>query len=75
MGESGFAERWLETGSGPGAVVRARVAQVNQAVQAAYRAWLDHATSCPTCRDGAARQCTVVQPLWDAYQAAQQAAR
>ncbi|MDX2853360.1 MULTISPECIES: hypothetical protein [Streptomycetaceae] len=74
MGESGYTERWLETGSGPGAVVRARVTQANQAVQAAYRTWLDHATECPTCRDGAARDCTVVQPLWDAYQAAQRAA-
>lgn len=74
MGEPGFAERWLDTGSGPGAVVRVRVTRVNQAVQAAYRAWLDHATSCPTCRDGGARECTVVRPLWDAYQAARQAA-
>ncbi|MEU1620030.1 hypothetical protein ABZ479_22355 [Streptomyces sp. NPDC005722] len=68
--EPGFTERWLETGSGPGAVVRARVTQVNHEAQTAYRAWLDHATSCSTCQDGAARRCTVVQPLWDAYQAA-----
>ncbi|MEU4091570.1 hypothetical protein [Streptomyces sp. NPDC026673] len=74
MGEPGFRERWLETGSGPGAVVRARVTQVNQAVQTAYRAWLDHSTSCSTCQDGSARECTVAQPLWDAYQAAQQSA-
>ncbi|MEU4098964.1 hypothetical protein [Streptomyces sp. NPDC026673] len=74
MGKPGDAERWLDTGSGPGAVVRVRVTGVNHVVQAAYRAWLDHATSCGTCRDGAAGECTVVQPLWDAYQAARQAA-
>ncbi|MFF7677656.1 hypothetical protein [Actinacidiphila glaucinigra] len=31
-GESGGTERWLETGSGPGAVVRARVTQTNQEI-------------------------------------------
>lgn len=74
MGKLGDAERWLGTGSGSGAVVRVRVTRVNQVVQAAYRAWLDHATSCGMCRDGAAGECTVVRPLWDACQAARQAA-
>jgi hypothetical protein len=63
-------ERWMDTGSGPGAMVRVHVTQADVRVRTAYRAWLDHAVACRGCQAGHGRACETARPLWAAYTAA-----
>jgi hypothetical protein len=70
--------RWLDTGSGPGAVIPTRIVTGEGASQTAYRAWLDHCGECSTCRNGADPtgdaepvRCQDGTRLWQDYRDAQ----
>jgi len=65
MSDKVTAWRWLDTGSGPGAMVPVRVAVADMAVRTAYAAWLDHAVSCDDCRTS--HPCDDAAALWSAY--------
>ncbi|MCW2870100.1 hypothetical protein [Actinacidiphila oryziradicis] len=64
--------RWLDTGSGPGAVVPTRIVTGEGASQTAYRKVLDHYDDCATCRDdaGGSARCEDGARLWQDYREA-----
>lgn len=76
---SRIEERWLDTGSGPGRMVRVRVYGSEDA-DSAYRRILEHGTACQVCRgvgeDGkTGSSCSTAQQLHRAWRTARRPKR
>ncbi|MCX4973281.1 hypothetical protein [Streptomyces sp. NBC_00620] len=67
---SGTRWEWRDSGSSSGHMQKVADSGTFNRVQAAYRAFLGHASGCGDCGHGATR-CPTADDLWRAYRAAQ----
>ncbi|MFF1640642.1 hypothetical protein ACFVXA_24025 [Streptomyces sp. NPDC058246] len=66
---SGARWQWRDSGSACGHMQQVAGSGAYHRIQTAYRAYIDHATTCDGCRHGEVR-CARADDLWDAYRAA-----
>lgn len=66
---SGVRREWRESGSASGHMQMVADSGTFSRIQTAYRAYIDHATTCDGCGHGE-RRCSTADQLWRAYRAA-----
>ncbi|MFF1702622.1 hypothetical protein [Streptomyces sp. NPDC058252] len=66
---SGVRREWHDSGSASGHMQTVADSGTYNRMQAAYRAFIGHATGCESCGHGEKR-CTVADQLWQEYKAA-----
>jgi hypothetical protein len=61
---------YFDTGEGPKPIALASGIAVENKVQMAYRAYIEHRPNCGECRDGDTLQCKAADGLWETYREA-----